>query len=377
MPAVFFYISGHGFGHASRQIEIIKAFGRRCPGFDLVIRTTAPAWLFEKTADVPHVVIATDIDTGVVQIDSLHLDERATLERAARFYADLPARARDEAELLRAHDARFVVSDAPPLACAGAALASVPSVVVSNFTWDWIYEAYDADGRAEGVLESIRHAYRQSSGAWRLPMHGGFATFESIVDVPFVARHARHDRAHVRQTLALPPDKLLALTSFGGYGVRESYLSGLDCLRECGVIVTVGVDVDTAWEPPAGVHLVRESRLYASGLRYEDLVSAVDVVVTKPGYGIIAECIANGTAILYTDRGYFAEYDVLVREMPRFLRCEFIDHEALFAGRWREPLRRLLHSPPAPERPRTNGADVVAGMIEGSVGHLIPARFLR
>ena len=28
MPAVAFYISGHGFGHASRQIEIAKALAR-------------------------------------------------------------------------------------------------------------------------------------------------------------------------------------------------------------------------------------------------------------------------------------------------------------------------------------------------------------
>lgn len=363
MPAVFFYISGHGFGHASRQIEIIKAFGRLCPDVEIVVRTTAPGWLFEKTADVPHTLLSTEIDTGVVQIDSLHLDEQATLERAETFYADLPQRASVEADLLRARDARFVVSDAPPLACAGAALAAVPSVVVSNFTWDWIYEAYDRDGRAEGVLEDIRAAYRLSAGAWRLPMYGGFATFDSIIDVPFVARHARHDRAHVRKTLGLPEKAPLALTSFGGYGVQESYLSSLDCVQDCEVIVTVGIGVQATWVPPSGVHLVHESRLYAAGLRYEDLVSAVEVVVTKPGYGIIAECVANRTAMLYTDRGHFVEYDALVREMPRFLRCEYIDHESLFAGRWRDALRRLLCSSPAPERPPTDGAQVVAGMI--------------
>jgi len=129
------------------------------------------------------------------------------------------------------------------------------------------------------------------------------------------------------------------------------------------VIVTVGIGVQATWVPPSGVHLVHESRLYAAGLRYEDLVSAVEVVVTKPGYGIIAECVANRTAMLYTDRGHFVEYDALVREMPRFLRCEYIDHESLFAGRWRDALRRLLCSPPAPERPPTDGAQVVAGMI--------------
>ena len=58
----------------------------------------------------------------------------------------------------------------------------------------------------------------------------------------------------------------------------------------------------------------------------------MDVVATKPGYGIIAECIANETALLYTSRGHFVEYDVMVREMPRYLRCGFISNEELYAA---------------------------------------------
>ena len=50
-----------------------------------------------------------------------------------------------------------------------------------------------------------------------------------------------------------------------------------------------------------------------------------DVVVTKPGYGIISEAIANDAALLYTSRGDFVEYNVLVREMSRYLRVEFIE----------------------------------------------------
>ena len=53
--------------------------------------------------------------------------------------------------------------------------------------------------------------------------------------------------------------------------------------------------------------------------------------------------------------------------MPRFLRCEFIDLDSLLAGRWREALDRLLQQPPPPERPRTDGADVVAEMIVARV----------
>ena len=95
--------------------------------------------------------------------------------------------------LLDAHDARLVVSDAPPLGCAAAAAAGIPSVVITNFTWDWIYEGYAAHlAGAPELLPAIRTAYRQADAAWRLPMHGGFATFDTIVDVPFIARHARH-----------------------------------------------------------------------------------------------------------------------------------------------------------------------------------------
>ena len=100
-------------------------------------------------------------------------------------------------------------------------------------------------------------------------------------------------------------------------------------------------------------------------MRYEDLVAAVDVVVTKPGYGIISECIANDTAMLYTSRGKFAEYDVMVEQMPRYLRCEYIDLASLLAGRWRESLDHLMQQPPPPERPDTEGARVVAEMVAG------------
>jgi L-arabinokinase len=92
-------------------------------------------------------------------------------------------------------------------------------------------------------------------------------------------------------------------------------------------------------------------------------VRAADVVVTKPGYGIITECLANDTAILYTDRGRFIEYDVLVAAMPRFLRCAYIDHDDLFAGRWQEHLDKLLAQPAPGERPATNGADIAAAVV--------------
>jgi L-arabinokinase len=198
-------------------------------------------------------------------------------------------------------------------------------------------------------------------------MHGGFATFDTIVDTPFVARHATHSREEVRKRLGLPVSLPLVLSSFGGYGVQGlDDLAVLDCLDSYGVVVTSRDDLEASSTARKGVLPVSESRLYGGGLRYEDLVAACDVVATKPGYGIISECIANQVAIMYTSRGQFAEYDVLVSELPRYLRSGYIDHEALFAGRWRATLDRILSAPPPPEQPRTNGAQQIAEMISAA-----------
>jgi hypothetical protein len=371
LPAVFFYISGHGFGHASRQIEIINTLGARRPDLTLVVRSSAAGWLFDRTARVPVTVLTGECDTGVVQFDSLRLDERSTIDRAAEFHRTLPARASDEARRLRARDARLVVADAPPLGCAAAAAAGVPSIVITNFTWDWIYEAYPAAAeRAPDLLPAIRAAYRTADAAWRLPMYGGFRPFETVIDRPFVARHARHPREDVRQRLGLPWNRPLVLSSFGGYGVHGLNVSDLDCLAVYDVILTYRDASEEVRGAPAGVHQISESLLYGSGLRYEDLVAASDVVATKPGYGIIAECIANETAILYTSRGRFAEYDVLVAQMPRYLRCGFIGHDALFAGHWRNALDGIVRMPTPPERPRTDGAEVIAAAIDSLMSSL-------
>jgi L-arabinokinase len=182
-----------------------------------------------------------------------------------------------------------------------------------------------------------------------------------------IARHARRDPAAVRAALDLPAGRPLALVSFGGHGTSRFRFSSLDCLDLAGVVFTSGMS-GPAGGTPAGVFEVAEARMYALGLRYEDLVGAVDVVVTKPGYGILGECIANRTAMLYTSRGRFAEYESLVEAMPRYLRCQHLDQDALFAGRWRDALAALLDRPDPPETLPTNGAEVAAERMLGMIG---------
>jgi UDP:flavonoid glycosyltransferase YjiC (YdhE family) len=338
---IVFYISGHGFGHASRSIELIHALVRQQPDLHVAVKTAAPAWLFDGLPGATYERF--DGDTGLAQTDSVTIDVAETAARAALFYRDFDRRAGVEAESLRTARAELVIGDIPPLAHAAAARAGIPSIAVGNFTWDWVYEAYAAFERdAPGVIRTIRDAYRQCTQALRLPLHGGFATVPRVTDIPLIARRSTRNRAETRRALRIADDRPSVLTSFGAYGLD---LAVDDIARREGLTV-----ISSPTAPPAP-------------LAYEDLVAAADVVVSKPGYGIVSECVANGTPLLYTSRGQFIEYDVFVAEMPRILRCRFMPQDDLRSGRWKPHIEALLAQPPPPERARVDGAEVAANLI--------------
>ena len=367
--AIVFYVSGHGFGHAVRTIEVINAMLAKRPETRIGVRTAAPRWLFDLTVKGKVTFSTLETDTGVVQIDALTLDEADSIRRASAFHSDMVTRAASETRVLRELGAGLIVGDIPPLAFAVSASSGIPSIGLGNFTWDWVYADYPRVRLAPSLLPAIRTAYSKASMALRLPMSGGFETFNNVKDIPFIARHATRTREEVCKRLKLPTDKPIVLASFGGYGLPGLETDALAKFKKYTVVTTANLPLGRARkETPAAERKgsfisLNEEAMYDAGVRYEDLVGAAEVVVTKPGYGIISECIANDAAILYTSRGHFPEYDVLVAEMPKYLRSAFISHDDVFAGAWEKPIDKLLAQAKIKKKPETNGADIAADIL--------------
>ena len=360
MPAVVFYISGHGFGHASREIEVLHALHARRPDLTLVIRSAVSTALLDRSLLVPHVRLPGPCDTGVLQHDSVTHDDEGTVREAIAFQREVPARLADEVERLRPYDVRLIVGDIPPLAFEVAAHLGVPSVAIANFTWDWIYEWYpEALRQAPELPEQIRRSYAKATLALRLPLSPPVPQFPHVEDVPLVARSARHTRHETRAAFGIPLEARVVLLSFGGYGLSRLDVGQLDCLNDWTLVATDRVLDDVPQHP--NLRFIPEDQL-AGPFQYPDLVAAVDVVATKPGYGIISECAANGVAMLYTSRGHFREYDLLVDEMPRYVRAVFLDQAALFGGRWHDALTEVMQMP-TPPRARVDGAAVIADRL--------------
>ena len=346
MTTVALAVSGHGYGHSVRCAEVARALLRQ--GVRVMVRTDAPRWLYP-----PDVEWISDpgwpMDIGVVQHDGLEFDIDDTREHWCELLTRWDERADGEAELLRERNVDILLGDIPPLAFAAAARAGIPSYGVTNFTWDWIYAAWP---EFADIVAHIRAAYGHANGLFRLPLYGDCAAFRCIEDVPLISRKATRTREVVRRELNLEQDACVVLLSFGGFTANGLDLQSLGRLREYVFVIAPPLRVDRA---PANVVVLREQpRDYVS------LLAACDVVVTKPGYGIVADCLANRVRVLFTDRGPFREYEVLVQGLRTEARARYVPREDLLRGDLGPYLAGLMRSQTVWTDQPMNGAEVVA-----------------
>ena len=77
---VLCYVSGHGFGHAARVCEVLRALRARRPDVVIEMRSPLARWFFEfSLGGIEHATCA--LDVGVVQADSLSVDLAGHLSR--------------------------------------------------------------------------------------------------------------------------------------------------------------------------------------------------------------------------------------------------------------------------------------------------------
>jgi hypothetical protein len=344
-----YYISGHGLGHASRSCQIINALRRRHPAIAVEVVSSAHPWFFAGFLDPAVPVRRLSLDLGVLQRDSLVMEEAATLEACRDFLPQRTQLVSAEAASLRTAGISLVAADIPAPAFAAAAAAGIPSVAISNFSWDWIYAGLaEKHPGFEDVVAAVADDYTQADRLLRLPFYGDFPAFRRIEDLPLVARQARRPAAEVRRALDIAEGVKVGLISFGGFGLQDFDSAPLAQLHDWVFLTETGLGA-----------AVDNVRAVAAEHYYPDLVAAADVVITKPGYGIVSEAIAGGTAVLYTARGDFREQALLVAALHRYTRAREIGNDELRRGQWGEELEALLAQPqPAAELPADG--DVVA-----------------
>jgi len=348
------YVTPHGFGHAVRSLEVVKALLELDAVGEVILVSDFPRFLVEQNVGKSLPFRCRPLDVGLVQRDSLRFDLEATLKALESLYFRREELVEEEAAFLREEGVDGVICDIPFLPFRAAERCGIPSAGMSNFTWDWIYRAYArSDDRWRPLLEWIREDYGRCPLFLQLPMHGDCSVFPRIREVPLVARKASRTREDVRRILGLSTGHKAYLVSFAWLDLDEKALRRVERLRS----------VRFLYKRPLRFSLSNGISLDELPLTYPDVVAAVDGVITKPGYGIVADCLAHGTPVAYTDRGFFPEYEILVEAVAAKLPSVHMPSEDLYAGRWEEALRALQALPPRGEVVAGDGASVCARAI--------------
>jgi predicted glycosyltransferase len=180
-----------------------------------------------------------------------------------------------------------------------------------------------------------------------------------VIDVPLVAIRSTRAKADILRQLELDlaekrPRVLVALRG----GVDETaLLAAARCVPDLLLLHSQELSVGVA--SPPNLRRVQ----WQSGLDFADLLAVSKVVISKLGYGTLAESIAAGTAVLWPPRVGFREDQVTQRQAPQYLRMREISRDDFLAGRWAGDLHRLLAMPAPPSQIGTDGAEVCARLI--------------
>ena len=338
MKKILFYLSGHGFGHSTRMIEVMKQLTALKKDVHCIVKTTAPKWLFDLSLESPHEYFELKSDIGVIQKDSLNLDKLATLKGYAEFLKNKEPLIREESRFIKENRISAIVGDIPPLAFDIAREANIPGIAISNFSWDWIYKDYVKEfPEYEFLIQEIESSYSKAELLLRLPFYGDMSAFPKIKDISLIVRSSDLsgeeilEKAGLKNTLV--KNKKIVLLSFGGFYHAEIDYSRLGELEKY-----LFLSFSPLQKNRAKNILVLPPRF----IDHHHLVRICDIVVSKPGYGIVAECIANKKPLLYTSRGDFAEYPVLSEGMKQYIPALFIPRDDFHSGKWGFYLNEIL-----------------------------------
>ena len=323
------YVSGHGFGHSTREIEILRRLPEEIP---LVVKTAAPEWFWRQEVQRPFELIPDAYDVGAIQTTSVDVDIPATYAAWQAVDDRNGARFATEREDLSRRATRVVVTDVTSFPLTVAQSLDIPGLCVANFTWADIYAEYvDAEPRFAAIVDQLTAEYALAQllleAALALPMTY-FPTRESV---GLVARSGTPRREELLRHLGKDAaGKRLGLIYVGNWGLPVPW-ERLEGFKDWHFL-SLG---------PLDHPIQNASYLPQATLPHPDLVASVDLVISKAGYGLVGECLVAGTPFLYGPRYGFAEYAALDQTLSAWPGGLPLTSDAFLTADWGDALQRV------------------------------------
>jgi L-arabinokinase len=290
----------------------------------------------------------------MVQLDSIRADVPATLKKVRALYARKAEWIESEMTFLREHGISLVVLDIPAIPVEAAKKLGLPVVAVGNFAWDWIYSEFaETDPAWHPWIRELEQDYAKVDLLLRLPFAEPMKAFPNIEDMPLVAKPGWNRRDELIRLTGCDPKKKWVLLSFASLDWDDEALANTEALAAYEFFTVKPLE----WRRK-NIHAIDRNRI-----PFSDVLASVDVVISKPGFGLMSECVVNHKPLIYADRADFREYHVLVEGIRRYLKNVHISSEQLYQGKLGDALSAIWNQPETKETLAAGGDETAARRI--------------
>ena len=354
-PSLAYFITSHGFGHAARASAIMQTLLDRNPDIRLIIYTKTPEWFFRDSLNHPFQYESVQTDVGMIQQSPTREDIDASINALERFRGNFNHQCQTIAKRIAKLNCKLILCDISPLGLAVAQMVQTPSILIENFTWDWIYNHYP--NKVKLALKPYSEFFyrKYASATFRIqtqPVCKKVAA--DFYSLP-VSRMTKLPPSKIRSQLKIPPDNSMVLITMGGTPSKYPFIKALKELPDIYFIM-----------PGAVKYFKRHHNLIFlpehSGYYHPDLIHASDAVIGKVGYSTLSEVYHAGVPFGYVKRPVFPESPKLTMFIERKMVGIDIEEADFYHGAWIDKVPELLKLDRI-QRIAENGAIQIADFI--------------
>lgn len=348
------FVSSHGLGHAARSVAVMEAIRDRVPSLGFDIFTSVPEWFFKQTLSEGFAYHGIPTDVGLKQRSPFEEDLAETLTDLDAFFPFKPEDIHAVGRLLKDRGCRLILCDISPMGIVVGVESGIPSLLVENFTWDWIYQGYaDREPKFFPHIEFFKSTF--AGADYHIQTEPVCRHRKADLTTAPISRKPRSSAETIRQMLGINCGKPVIHITMGGipqqYAIEEKLTAHPDLtfilsgsgsgLERTGNVVTLP---------------------YHSTFYHPDIINAADLVVGKAGYSTLAEVYYAGIPFVYVQRPTFRESDVISNFAETHMHGMAISRAQFDSGEWIDALSRFLDMPVIRRREPT-GADQVAEFV--------------
>jgi UDP:flavonoid glycosyltransferase YjiC (YdhE family) len=355
---IAYFVSPHGFGHAARAAAVMQAISEIDASVEFEIFTTVPSWFFQDSMSASFNCHALLTDIGLVQKTAFQADLNKTIGSLNGFLPFPASLISEITATITTLNCILIICDISPLGISVGSEAGIPTVLIENFTWDWIYEQYTgADSRFKRHINYLRSLFETAS--YHIKTEPVCCDSSADLTTPPVSRKIKTPADRIRKRLGIPEIAKMVLITTGGINQRYGFLKALKKIPDVQFVM-----------PGAGSKMeIRQNCVILprrSGFYHPDLVNASDAVVGKVGYSTLAEIYHAGVPFGYVTRSNFRESEPLAAFIEKKMQGLYLMEPDFNSGRWLAKLRDLLNLNRLQQQ-LTNGAEQIGRFIRDRI----------